>query len=843
MKTTIFNKKAHAFFGAAALLFAAVFTIGCKTEISSSDPAPETFTVEMKAGEHGTVTASPAIPTSGKVAKDAVITFTAAPVTGYKVEKWTITGGTFETGTGTEGSTTAKVKISANTKVSVSFKAEAITPPSPTEFTVQMEAGEHGTVTANPAIPTSGKVAKDTVITFTANPASGYKVDKWTITGGTFESGTGTEGSLTAKVKITANTKVNVSFKAEVITPPSPTEFTVEMKAGEHGTVTANPAIPTNGKVAKDTVITFTAAPASGYKVDKWTITGGTFESGTGTEGNLTAKVKISANTKVNVSFKVEVITPPSPTEFTVEMKAGEHGTLSANPAIPTSGKVAKDTVITFTAAPVTGYKVDKWTITGGAFEAGTGTDGSTTAKAKISANTKVNVSFKAEAITPPSPTEFTVQMEAGEHGTVTANPAIPTSGKVAKDTVITFTANPTSGYKVEKWTITGGTFEAGTGTDGSTTAKVKITANTKVAVSFISSIYAIVPFGTNGAGLDNHLKNTAPHTDGIYYIKVTGLTAADLKGESSSKPSALGKILKDNPSKKVALKLGEIPGLTDMSCCFARCTSLTQAPEIPSSVTNMRGCFLGCASLTQAPVIPSSVTNMHGCFSLCANLTQAPVIPSSVTDMAYCFGGCKNLTQAPVIPSSVTNMRGCFDDCKNLTQAPVIPNGVTNMEGCFGDCESLTQAPVIPSSVTNMEQCFECTSLIQAPVIPSSVTNMRGCFGGCKNLTQAPVIPSSVTDMAYCFGGCESLTQAPEIPSSVANMGYCFSGCKKITTVTLKCNYNAAVVYGDPVFKDAFKNCEKLIANSIKVPAGQLQTYKDNASIMGTEPDRFVAE
>ena len=67
--------------------------------------------------------------------------------------------------------------------------------------------------------------------------------------------------------------------------------------------------------------------------------------------------------------------------------------------------------------------------------------------------------------------------------------------------------------------------------------------------------------------------------------------------------------------------------------------------------------------------------------------------------------------------------------------------------------------------------------------------------------------------------------------------------GCEKITAVTLKCNYNAAVVDGDPVFKDAFKNCEKLSAGSIKVPAGQVQTYKDNADTMGTEPDRFVAE
>ena len=207
MKTTIFNKKALAFFGAAAILLAAVFTIGCKTDTGSGDPAPETFAVafsvdgangKLKAKADGVAetTASPITVEKGKT-----VTFTAAPASGYKVDKWTITGGTFESGTGTEGSLTAKVTITANTKVSVSFKSETITPPSPTEFTVEMTAGEHGTLTANPVIPANGKVAEDTEITFTAAPASGYKVDKWTITGGTFEAGTGTEGSLTAKSK------------------------------------------------------------------------------------------------------------------------------------------------------------------------------------------------------------------------------------------------------------------------------------------------------------------------------------------------------------------------------------------------------------------------------------------------------------------------------------------------------------------------------------------------------------------------------------------------------------------------------------------------------------------
>ena len=352
-----------------------------------------------------------------------------------------------------------------------------------------------------------------------------------------------------------------------------------------------------------------------------------------------------------------------------------------------------------------------------------------------------------------PAPETFAVAFSVdGGNGKLKAKAdgvaeTTPSPITVEKGKTVTFTATPKNGYKVDKWTITGGAFEAGTGTEGSLTAKVKITANTKVNVSFKTAMYTEVPFGPNGANLNHHLRNTAPHTDGIYYIKVTGLTAADLKGDSDSrKPSPLGKILNDNPTKKVALKLSEVSGLTDMSACFVNCKSLTQAPEIPNGVTNMQDCFLFCTSLTQAPVIPSSVTNMIGCFA-----------------------GCK--------------------------------------------------------------------SLIQAPVIPSGVTNMQACFAGCKSLTQAPVIPSNVTNMYQCFFGCTSLTQAPEIPSKVTNMHSCFEGCKNITAVTLKCNY----VHGS--FNYAFSHCSSLSAGSIKVPAGQVKTYKDNAATMGTEPDRFVAE
>ncbi|UTD01662.1 ribosomal protein L7/L12 [Treponema socranskii subsp. buccale] len=1015
---------------AAAILFAASVSLALLFTACSNNaggntgggtPAAVSYRIIFRVdGGHGTLKAkaegvAETATSPISVEKDKTVTFIAAPESGYRVEKWTVTPESALIAEGKAGNTLAKVKITANTKVNVNFtndlytvtlenidptKKEAVikavseitgstleeaktlvesapkvlkeniteaeadeiiakiakaggTASRPERYTVALTPGEHGTVTANPVIPASGKVDKDTEITFTAVSESGYKVDTWTITPASALQEGGTAGSSTAKVKITAATTVNVSFTKEGYA------VTFDAKGG-----TPVPAAQTVKYKEKASV----PSPEP-------TKEGHTFEGWYNKDGDSLwdfAVNEVTQNTELYAKWRINTYpvtfnaTPPNGT-----LKAEIAGT-----AIASGKPIEYGKTVTFTADPATGYKVDKWTITPASALQEGGTAGSQTAKVKITADTNVNVSFTLKTY----PVTFSVD---GGHGTLKAElagSAIASGQPVEYGKTVTFTAGPASGYKVDTWTITGGTFEEG-GTPGSTTAKVKITADINVNVTF-TSLYEPVAFGTNGTGLDTYLKNTAPHTDGICYIKVTGLTPADLKGGSSYpiKPSALGKILKDNPTKKVALKLEEIPGLTDMTACFLNCTNLIQAPVIQSSVTNMtrcfegctgltqapvipgsviimaacfggctsltqapvlpngvtdiRGCFSGCYRLTQAPVIPESVTYMTNCFGGCTSLTQAPVIPSSVTDMQSCFKSCTSLRQAPVIPSSVTNMSKCFFDCENLyyapvfaasasvtdmtscfescyrlTQAPVLPNGVTNMENCFSHCTSLTQAPVIPSSVTNMESCFfGCTSLTQAPDIPSSVTNMTrcfegceklyhapvfaasasvtdmkccfqdckrlvsapkipngvtnmfGCFSDCKSLTRAPVIPNGVTDMRFCFSGCwnltlpptipnsvtrmfgcfegcESLTYANEIPSSVTNMTRCFRDCKNLTFVTLKCDYVA------DNFNEAFSGCTKLTAGSIKVPADQLQTYRNNATIMGALKDRFIAE
>ena len=643
--------------------------------------------------------------------------------------------------------------------------------------------------------------------------------------------------------------KQNVNNGGEV----QPEKFTVTFNVnGGNGDLTATvdgKTITSPAQVEKGKNVAFTATPHKKYAVDKWSITPSNALIENGKAEDTTAKVKITENTTVNVTFKSTAVQPPTPPVTdgcTVTMSAGANGSITASPVIPAGGKVAKDAEITFTATANPGYRVDTWAITGGTIQAG-GQQGDATAKVKITENTTVNVTFKA--------IKYPVTMTHGEHGDITADMSIPAEG-IDYGTEITFTAIANPGYRVDTWTITGGTIQAG-GQQGNTTAKVKITENTTINVTFKPIVYTPVAY----ADLNAYLA-AQPESDDIYYIEVTGLTAPDVKGNFiSDSASPLGQILRSNKRKKVALKFGTMPYVTDMTNCFNGCTSLVQVsnipdsvtdmescfkgctklervPTIPDSVTDMYSCFSGCTKLEHVPNIPNSVTNMYSCFSGCTKLERVPTIPDGVTDMKWCFNGCTKLERVPNIPNSVTDMSYCFKGCTKLEQVPNIPDSVTDMSYCFNGCTKLEQVPNIPDSVTNMRDCFNgCTKLEQVPNIPDSVTNMRDCFNGCTKLEHVPNIPDSVTDMSYCFKGCTKLEHVPNIPDSVTNMRNCFNGCTSLTSVTLKCEYL------DGKFNYAFYGCSSLRTGSIKVPENSLDDYKDNADKMGAQKDWFAKD
>ena len=134
-------------------------------------------------------------------------------------------------------------------------------------------------------------------VTFTATPNAGYRVKGWKMDSNPIaEAGTKTEYEHTvAKACI-----ISVSFEA---IPQHSITFSVE---GSNGTIKAEvdgKEIHSNDNIKQGKVITFTATPATGYAVDSWTITGGSFENGSGTAYDNTAKLIVTANTEVKVHF------------------------------------------------------------------------------------------------------------------------------------------------------------------------------------------------------------------------------------------------------------------------------------------------------------------------------------------------------------------------------------------------------------------------------------------------------------------------------------------------------------------------------------------------------------
>jgi hypothetical protein len=166
------------------------------TAIFTSTVTPYTLTVTVSPAGGGSVAKS---PDQTQFAAGAVVTLTASPASGYQFTRWQ--GGA----TGTANPTT--ITMNGNTSVTAVFTATTA------QYTL--------TVAASPT--TGGSVAKSpdraqyaagTVVTLTANPASGYQFTRW-------EGGvTGTANPAT--VTMNANANVTAVFTAMALIDLSP---------------------------------------------------------------------------------------------------------------------------------------------------------------------------------------------------------------------------------------------------------------------------------------------------------------------------------------------------------------------------------------------------------------------------------------------------------------------------------------------------------------------------------------------------------------------------------------------------------------------------------------------
>ena len=226
------------------------------------------------------------IDTSGgiQVPKGAPLTLTAAPDSGKMVHAWTVNGTAAD-----ELSNTFTLTPTENSKVQVDFENVTLfdLPADNAKYTFRTSSrtpNDYGT---------ERQIRKGGTIEFAMLPAKGYLIRNLDFQGGTVtRCALQTDGSWSIRMENVVST---ITFKADIYSMVSLT-----ITAPQNGTLTVKlgDTVLTDGaKLAAGDILTIAADPATGYTLDKLTVSGATKQPG-GTYKVDAAAVSVSASFK-----------------------------------------------------------------------------------------------------------------------------------------------------------------------------------------------------------------------------------------------------------------------------------------------------------------------------------------------------------------------------------------------------------------------------------------------------------------------------------------------------------------------------------------------------------------
>ena len=209
-----------------------------------------------------------------------------------------------------------------------------------TKFSVTIPRSDNGTVTAS-----STSCKKDTVVTLTAKPATGYKLSSFYVVDANGTVITVTDSKFTMPA---ANVTVTATFVVD--TTPS-TTYSVTCEPATNGSVSAS----LSSGIAQGTKVALTVTPADKYVLSTLTI-------------------KDSAGNKITPASDYSFTMPASNVTVTATFVAttGTAYAISVDPSIVNGSlsrnlaTAAKGTTVTLTATPDTGYQVNTVTVTAG---------------------------------------------------------------------------------------------------------------------------------------------------------------------------------------------------------------------------------------------------------------------------------------------------------------------------------------------------------------------------------------------------------------------------------------------------------------------------------------------
>ena len=289
-------------------------------------------------------------------------------------------------------------------------------------------------------------VYRDSAVTFTATPDTGYKTGVWQLNGEKQDS----KPTLTITKDTASPQTVEVQFDplGDKVTYGFQKDSADAAAHKAQLTAQFKPNSGTEGKFesgttpATDGSITFTVSGLdAGYEVEGWYVDGNqSGETGTTFTHKVTHNVGMDVQVKiVRKSYQVNF----SATNGTVTAMANDE-------PLATGKSVVGDTSVTFTAKPqsTTGYTFDGWTVNG---EKREGTDATLTLD--ITEDTTVSAAYTLNTVS--YAVNYGVTSVTSENGTLTAtngtNPFDSGTAQPAGSTIV-FTAQPEAGYQVKGW-------------------------------------------------------------------------------------------------------------------------------------------------------------------------------------------------------------------------------------------------------------------------------------------------------------------------------------------------------------------------------------------------------
>lgn len=497
-----------------------IAAITANTIFSATFVEKPKVTIETATG--GTVTvkgtvngkANTTLKTGNYVDFDTDLTVTLAPGKGYEVGD--ITGAapqyTDGDGTTTDNKSYTISKVQGNQTIKPVWSAIPTTTVnwSVIDKTPDTDGGTDGTLTATVTRKnmdsykvtdsTAGTltVYRDSVVTFTATPETGYKTGGWQLNG----EKQGSQPTLTI-----TNDIVNTTQKVEVQFDPLGKQVTYGFQADSANAAAHKAQLtaqfkPNSGTETNlesgttpttDGSITFTVSGLDdGYEVEGWYVNGSKQDGETGTTFTHEVTHDVGMDVRVKIVRK----------SYTVNFSA-TNGTVTAqanDAQLATGNSVVGDTSVTFTAAPqsATGYTFDGWTVNGKTNE-----EQNETLTLNITENTTVSAAYTLKTVS--YAVNYGVTSENG-NGTLTAKNgtnAFDSGAEQPAGSTIVFTAQPKDGYQVKGWytAADGTTAITGTTSEQNSYTITNLTDEATVYVAFEPIPTYDITLSTTGLG------------------------------------------------------------------------------------------------------------------------------------------------------------------------------------------------------------------------------------------------------------------------------------------------------------------------------------------------------